>query len=162
MFASDTPPKWQQLEQLPYLTAVISEGLRIGHGVPHRLQRCFPDIELQYGSYRIPKLTPVSMSTLHIHDNPTLFPDPKTFQPERFLKQPQLKKYLNAFSRGTRQCLGITLAYAEMYLTVAAIFAPGRFKLELFKTDISDVEVKHDVMVAFPRLDSKGARVMVN
>lgn len=162
MFTSETPPKWQQLEQLPYLTAVITEGLRIGYGVPQRLQRCFPDKELEYGSYRIPKRTPVSMSTLHVHDNPTLFPDPRTFQPERFLKQPRLKKYINSFSRGTRQCLGINLAYAELYLVLAAIFAPGKFKLELFETDISDVETAHDFLVSFPRLDSKGARVTVN
>ena len=159
---SSTSPKWQQLEQLPYLTAVIAEGLRMGYGVPHRLQRCFPDMELEYGSYRIPKLTPVSMSTLHIHDNPTLFPDPRSFQPERFIKQPQLKKYVNSFSRGTRQCLGINLAYAEFYMALTAIFTPGRFKFELFETDISDVETKHDFLIAFPRLDSKGMRVTIN
>ena len=162
MSTTDTPPKWQQLEQLPYLTAVITEGLRIGYGIPQRLQRCFPDIELEYGSYKIPKLTPVSMSALHLHDNPSLFPDPRTFHPERFIQQPQLKKYLNPFARGSRQCMGLILAYAEFYLALAALFAPGRFRLELFETDISDVETKHDFMNTSPRLDSKGIRVTVN
>lgn len=155
-------PKWQQLEQLPYLTAVITESLRIGYGVSHRLQRLFPDTVFQYNGYALPPMTPVSMTTIFLHDNPTFFPDPRTFRPERFLEQPSLRKYLIPFSRGSRQCAGLNLAYCELYLTLAAVFAPGRFTLELFETDISDVETKHDFLNTSPRLDSKGIRVTVN
>jgi len=158
----DGPPKWQQLEQLPYLTAIITEACRIGYGIPHRSARKFPDLELRYGDYRIPKMTPVSMSTVILHDNPTLFPAPRTFVPERFLEQPHLKKYLNHFARGTRQCVGLNLAYAELYMTLAAVFWPGRFELELFETDQSDVETVHDFFNTSPRLDSKGMRVLIN
>ena len=155
-------PKWQQLEQLPYLTAVITEGLRIGYGIAGRLQRVFPDTALEYNGYSVPPMTPVSMTTILLHDNPTLFPDPRTFRPERFLEQPSLRKYLIPFSRGSRQCAGQNLAYCEFYLALAAVFAPGRFRLELFETDISDVETKHDFLNTCPRLDSKGIRVTIN
>lgn len=155
-------PKWQQLEQLPYLTAVITEGLRIGYGVAGRLARLFPDTVLEYNGYSIPPMTPVSMTTMLVHDNPTLFPDPRTFRPERFLEQPSLRKYLIPFSRGSRQCAGQNLAYCEFYLALAAVFAPGRFRLELFETNISDVETKHDFLNTSPRLDSKGIRVTIN
>ena len=155
-------PKWQQLEQLPYLTAVITEGLRIGYGVAGRLARLFPDTVLEYNGYSIPPMTPISMTTILVHDNPTLFPDPRTFRPERFLEQPSLRKYLIPFSRGSRQCAGQNLAYCEFYLALAAVFAPGRFRLELFETDISDVETKHDFLNTSPRLDSKGIRVTIN
>ena len=155
-------PKWQQLEQLPYLTAVITEGLRIGYGVAGRLQRLFPDTVLEYNGYSVPPMTPISMTALLLHDNPALFPDPRTFKPERFLEQPSLRKYLIPFSRGSRQCAGQNLAYCEFYLAFAAVFAPGRFRLELFETDISDVETKHDFLNTSPRLDSKGIRVTIN
>lgn len=155
-------PQWQQLEQLPYLTAVITEALRIGYGVSHRMQRLFPDTVLQCNGYSVPPMTPVGMTTVLLHDNPTLFPDPRTFRPERFLEQPSLRKYLIPFSRGSRQCAGLNLAYCELYLTLAAVFAPGRFRLELFETDISDVELKHDFLNTSPRLDSKGIRVTIN
>jgi len=158
----DGPPKWQQLEQLPYLTAIITEGCRIGYGVSHRSPRIFPDLELQYGDFHIPKKTPVSTSTVMLHDNPILFPSPRTFVPERFLEQPHLKKYLNHFTRGTRMCVGINLAYAELYMTLAAVFWPGRFEFELFETDQSDVETVHDFFNTSPRLDSKGMRVLIN
>ncbi|KAK4695743.1 hypothetical protein P7C71_g2073, partial [Lecanoromycetidae sp. Uapishka_2] len=154
-------PTWTQLEQLPYLTAVITEGLRIGYGISHRLQRLFPDTIVQYNGYAIPTMTPISMTSVLIHDNTDLFPNPRTFNPDRFLKQPALKRYLVPFSRGTRQCAGLNLAYAEFYLALAAVFAPGRFRLELFETDASDVETKHDFFVPSPRLDSKGIRAVV-
>ncbi len=161
MFHTVGKPKWHQLEQLPYLTAVITEALRIGYGVSHRLQRIFPDTVLQYNGYDIPTMTPVSMTGVLIHDNTSLFPNPRTFNPERFIEQPQLKKYLVPFSKGSRQCAGLNLAYAELYLTLAAMFAPGRPKFELFETDISDVETKHDFLNTCPRLDSKGIRVTI-
>lgn len=155
-------PKWQQLEQLPYLTAVITEALRIGYGSSHRMQRLFPDTVLPYNGYSIPPMTPVSMTAVLLHDNPTLFPNARTFRPERFLEQPSLRKYLLTFSRGSRACVGMNLAYCELYLALATVFAPGRFRLELFETDSSDVETKHDFVNTSPRLDSKGIRVTIN
>ncbi|MCJ1247251.1 hypothetical protein MMC30_004465 [Trapelia coarctata] len=156
--------KWQQLEQLPYLTAIISEGLRIGYGVTHRLQRVSPDVPLQFNEWTIPVNTPVGMSAPLLHDNPTIFPNPRAFNPERWIQPSnvRLQKYLVPFSRGTRQCTGMNLAYCEMYLTLAALFAPGRFSFDLFETDITDVETPHDFFNPCYRLDSKGIRVVVS
>ncbi|KAL8916382.1 MAG: hypothetical protein Q9172_006324 [Xanthocarpia lactea] len=155
-------PKWSQLEQLPYLSACITEGLRIGYGTSHRMQRLFPDTVLKYGEYAIPTMTPVSMTSVLIHDNPSLFPEPRTFKPERFIDNPSLRRYLIPFTRGTRQCAGLNMAYAELYLGIAAVWAPGRFEWSLFETGIDDVETVHDFVNTSPRLDSKGIRVLVN
>ena len=162
MTPANPTPTWSQLEQLPYLTAVITEGLRIGYGVCHRLQRLFPDKMLQYKEYVIPTMTPVSMTSVFFHNHPSFFPNPREFKPERFLEAPQLKKYLVPFSRGSRQCAGLNLAYAEFYLGLAAVFARGRFRWELYETDNSDVETVHDFLNTSPRLDSKGIRVTVH
>jgi len=51
-------------------------------------------------------------------------------------------------------CLGINLAYAEIYLTLAAVFQ--RFDLELVETTREDVDIVHDFFHPSPRLDSKG------
>ena len=67
-----------------------------------------------------------------------------------------------SFSKGSRQCAGLNLAYAEFYLALAAVFAPGRFEWELYETDVTDVELKHDFMNTCPRMDSKGIRAVVN
>ena len=62
--------KWSQLESLPYFSAIIQEGLRIGYGVSHRLQRLFSDKSLLCDKYSIPPFTPVSMTAVFIQDNP--------------------------------------------------------------------------------------------
>lgn len=54
-----------------------------------------------------------------------------------------------------------SLAYCELYLTLATLFAPGRFRFELFETGIEDVEVQHDFFNASQSLSSKGIRVKV-
>jgi len=161
------PTPLVHLENLPYLTAVISEGLRISYGVSHRLQRSAPDRAIQFQDYTIPPGTPVSMTSVLIHDNPHIFPDPHTFTPERWLDakpgagdQQRLDKYLVTFSKGTRGCLGLNLAYAELYLTLANVFR--KFEMRLFDTVRErDVDVSHDFFNPSPKLSSKGMRVTV-
>ena len=79
--------------------------------------------------------------------------------------------YLVAFSKGTRACLGINLAYAELYISLAEIFR--RFGsvdvrkewdegfLELYETDASDTVLARDGFVPLPKATSKGIRVKV-
>ena len=151
---------WADLEKLPYLTGVILEGLRLSIGVTGRLARIAPDESLHYKQYSMPPGTPVSSTTLCVHTNETIFPDPWTFEPKRWSGKEgtERRKYLMSFGKGARGCIGINLAYAEMYLAIATA---ARFDLELFETDESDVRVKHDFHAAFPKLDSKGVRAYV-
>jgi cytochrome P450 len=106
----NTIPDWNTLEKLPYLRAVIQESPRMSVGVMSRLQRINHHENMRYGEWEIPKHTPVGMSQCMIHYNPTIFPEPRTFNPERWLqgeKSKQLEKYLVSFSRGARGCLGM-------------------------------------------------------
>ena len=152
----------QELEKLPYLSAVISEGLRISHSVSSRLSRVSPENPIMIGKHEIPPRTPVSMTSVLVHENPDIFPEPRQFKPERWLQgnsNGRLDRYLVPFSKGTRACLGINLAYAEMYLTLAAVF--HRFDLELYETTREDIEVTHDFFNPSVKLDSKGVRALV-
>lgn len=149
-----------ELEQLPYLSACIAEGNRLSFGVTARVCRIAPDEALQYKNYTIPPGTPVSMTSLCAHTDERIFPDAWTFKPDRWLGQEGLarRKYQMAFNKGGRNCIGINLAHAELFLIIAAV---ARYDIELFETDVSDVEFKHDYQVAYPKLDSKGVRVVV-
>jgi cytochrome P450 len=155
-------PPISKLEQSPYLSAVISEGFRRSYGVTQRLPRVSPDAPLIYKDWVIPPGTPVSMTSIFMHDNPQYFPNPEVFDPDRWLKadaERRLGKYLVNFSKGTRSCLGMNLAKAEIFLTLATIF--HRFDMDLYETDESDVEIVHDFFNPSPRADSKGVRVIV-
>ena len=133
----------------------------MSHGISHRLQRVNPDGSLTFHQWVIPAGTPVSMTSVFLHENPAIFPNPHEFRPERWLSHEgvRLEKYLVPFSRGTRACIGINLAYAEMYLSLATLFR--RFNFELFETSRADVDMVHDFFNPSVRLDSKGIRVMV-
>ncbi len=156
------PPNasFTDLEQLPYLGAVIAEGNRLSFGLTKRNTRVAPDEALQYKNFIIPPGTPISMTSLCVHTEESVFPNPWRFDPERWLGPgaADCRKYQFAFGRGSRKCVGINLAHAVLYLAVAAV---AQFDMDLYETDDSDVVFQHDYQVAHPRLDSKGIRAMV-
>ncbi|KAK3391156.1 cytochrome P450 [Podospora didyma] len=137
------------LERLPYLTAVLTEGMRLSPGIGTRAGRV-TDKDLFYGDqWRIPAHTPIGMTTLLMHTDEKLYPDPMRFDPGRWvvvddsdsasteeaarrLKTPGADKppFYAPFSRGTRMCLGMHLAWAEMYLLVATLVQRFDFTVE--------------------------------
>ena len=155
-----SPPTLADLERLPYLSAVLAEGNRLSFGLTKRNGRTAPDELLRYGSYSIPPGTLVCTSSLAVHTNESIFPDPWEFKPERWLGQEGAKarQFQFAFGKGSRKCLGINLAYAELYLAIAAV---ANWDVELYQTDESDVTFQHDYQVAHAKLDSKGVRAIV-
>lgn len=96
---------WKQLENLPYLTAVISEGLRKSLGTTSRFIRVAPRHNLQYQNYVLPAGTAISMSVMPLHRNAKVFRDPNEFIPERWLEK-NVKSDLFVFGKGPRMCAG--------------------------------------------------------
>jgi cytochrome P450 len=103
----DSKATLPQLEALPFLGAVINEGLRVAHGVSNRMPRIATEEDLQYKQWTIPRGTPVMESSYLLHMDPDVFPEPFAFRPQRWLDDPGLKRHLFAFSRGNRGCLGM-------------------------------------------------------
>ncbi|KAB8220459.1 cytochrome P450 [Aspergillus novoparasiticus] len=151
-----------EYEAMPYLTSVMLEGLRITNAVATRLQRSSPDQPMRYKDWIIPPRVPVGMTSLFVHHNEDIFPDSQSFIPERWMDPVQRKRlemYLVAFSKGSRQCIGIPLAKAEILLVVARVFR--EFDMELYKTTIDDVRIVRDMFNGHPRKGSQGVRVIV-
>ena len=99
------------LEQQNYLTSVIMEGLRLMPGIATRSARIAPDRDLVYdGKWVIPAGTPVGMTTILMHNDKNIYPDPQRFVPDRWTKiegRRKAGKTFAPFSRGTRICLGM-------------------------------------------------------
>lgn len=181
-----TLPDVAKLEQLPYLTATVKEGLRLSSGISTRLQRIATDQTLVYTTkisadnkssisekqYVLRPGIPLSMTGLLIHHSPVYFEDPMEFRPRRWIDNPSLDEYLVPFSRGTRACVGMNLANAELYLVLAAVFSrygssEVRFEkdhgyLELYDTSYKDIEIIGDGVTPLYRPDSNGVRVVVH
>lgn len=162
---ANVPISLQSLEQLPYLGAVILEGLRISYGTIHRLQRVHPDNALTFREWTIPPNTPIGMSSLFMHDDPVVFPEPRKFDPSRWTgpEKEFRQKYLFNFGRGTRQCVGMNLAQAEFHMALATVFRKLGSQMQLHDTKRErDVDIKHDFFVTNPSFESQGVRVMLH
>ena len=102
---------WASVEHLPYLNACIREGIRFSHGVTARSPRLW-DKELHYDGWTIPARTPVSLS-IYDHDfNDKVFPEGKTFKPDRWLDETgklskSMDQWFLSFGKGSRSCLGV-------------------------------------------------------
>jgi cytochrome P450 len=130
-------------------TAVIKEGLRMFPG-GFTLPRVVPPEGTVIAGTFIPggvspsvyrpansiamltrSQTVVGQCTLCVHRSPSVFSDPDAFIPDRWLGEDakMLDASMVAFSKGPRNCIGINLAYCELYLVIAAIFR--RFDMTL-------------------------------
>lgn len=158
---------YRRLEGLPYLNACIQEGLRLATSVCGRLPRINRTQPTTYISpsstpYLIPAGTPISMSIRDLHNNPSLYPDPYSFKPERWLdsSKAQSEKWFAVFGRGARGCVGRNLAMAEMYMAIGNLF--GRFEVRLGEgTGRGEVDLVHDCFSAYPKRGNNGMVVEV-
>ncbi|KAM3475568.1 hypothetical protein MY5147_003668 [Beauveria neobassiana] len=157
----DKKPTWAELEKVEYLQALIKEGLRLSYGTMHRRPRVSPSQPLAFREWVIPAGVPVGMSAYFQHRDPSIFPSPEKFMPERWLKNVTLEMQhsLVPFSKGSRHCLGMHLAYCEINFILAALFRPGGAEFSLHETDESDVKMVHDLIVPLRRLGSKGVQI---
>ncbi|EMD96233.1 hypothetical protein COCC4DRAFT_19072 [Bipolaris maydis ATCC 48331] len=157
-------PSWAEIEKAEYLQAVLKEGLRLSFGTIHRRPRVSPNQPLQFKEWVIPAGVPVGMSAYFQHTDPKIFPNPHEFNPDRWLSNvtPAMKKNYVPFSKGSRHCLGMNLAYCELNYIIATMFRPGAVDFDLFETTELDVKPTHDMVVPLPSLKSKGFKVKFN
>ncbi|KAL4879974.1 cytochrome P450 [Aspergillus karnatakaensis] len=142
---------WEEVRKLPYLVAVVRETLRLATPVPGITPRIVPEGGVQVQDHFVPGGTIVSVTHRTIHDHPKLFENPEKFEPQRWMgeKGKALDRWLVAFSKGSRQCVGSPLANQELSLATAHIFS--RFDLELFDTDASSMEWVDNVVAVNQR-----------
>ncbi|TLD35030.1 cytochrome P450 CYP3/CYP5/CYP6/CYP9 subfamily [Venturia nashicola] len=130
----------------------------LSHGVSSRGPH-IADTPIEYEAWTIPAGTPVSMTSGYVHFDETIYANLKEFLPERWLDDPRsldgssLNHYFVAFGQGPRFCLGINLAYTELFMGLDAILR--RFSFQTYKIELSDVELAHDFISPIPKLDSK-------
>lgn len=99
------------------------------------------------------------------HDE-SIFPSSTTFDPSRWLSNPvtsdgiPLERFMVSFGRGTRSCLGMNLAWTELYLTLGMLFR--RYRFELIEPDVRDVQLGHDFFIPVAWEGGKGVRVFVD
>lgn len=114
--------------QLPYLTAVCNETLRLCPvailTVPREVKE---PIELMH--YQIQPGTRLYGCIYLTHQRPDLYPEPHQFKPERFLERQFSAYEFLPFGGGARRCIGEALALSEMKIVIATMLSQARFAL---------------------------------
>ncbi|KAI2608566.1 cytochrome P450 [Hypoxylon fragiforme] len=165
---ANSPLPYKEIaEKCPYLVACIEEAARLACGQMTRSPR-ISKTPITYGDYVLAPGTHISLDTWHMHHNETLYPQSYSYVPERWVGNPRapapydsrpLKHYMVSFGRGTRHCIGMNLAYAEITIALASLIR--RFDWELFETTDEDVKVVRDLVAPDVSRKSKGIRVLV-
>lgn len=78
---------------------------------------------LELGPYRIPRGHRVIVGIDLVHSDPTVFPDPERFDPDRFLgDHPDLYRWV-PFGGGVRRCIGAAFAEMEMNVVLQTLLS---------------------------------------
>ena len=128
--AANDVPGYEQLAAFPYVRRALDETLRLYPPGWLLTRRSIAASNL--GIYALPPRTDVLISPYLIQRHPDYWPQPGTFDPDRFLPEVNAARdrfvYL-PFGLGPRACIGEHLALIEMHAHVATL--ARRFALEL-------------------------------
>ncbi|KAK0722862.1 cytochrome P450 3A13 [Lasiosphaeria miniovina] len=113
-------------DRLPFLDAVVLEGLRCFPPIPMSLPRHVPRGGRAIDGYAVPEGTVVSCQAYSVHRiDQAVFPKPEVFDPDRWLHpdgDAERKRLFFAFASGGRGCVGKHLALAEMKVLLRAVY----------------------------------------
>ncbi len=104
--------EYEDVKALPYLNACIDEALRMHSTSSMGLPRIMPDSEFKGEHFKAG--TECSVPAYTIHHLESVWGDPHTYRPERWLdneqEAKQLEKSFVPFSVGPRSCVGVSPA----------------------------------------------------
>jgi cytochrome P450 len=127
---SEGEPTPERLGKLPLLDAAVRETLRLQPVVPmvgRVLQR-----PMRVGAHDLDRGTPVLLSIYLTQRRPDLYPDPKRFDPDRFLRHKYGPSEWLPFGGGIRRCLGMAFALYEMKMVLGTVLSRAALRLPLF------------------------------
>ena len=107
------------VRDMPYLTAVVNETLRlspVAPAIPRRLQE-----PMTLAGYDLPAGAVIAPSPLMAHRDPEAWERPEQFEPDRFLVHRPSPFGFFPFGGGTRRCAGTVFARYEMAVVLAQL-----------------------------------------
>ncbi|KAF2667467.1 cytochrome P450 [Microthyrium microscopicum] len=133
-FKTEDEIRFSAVSSLPYLTAVLTEAMRVYPPISVGLPREVPPGGDIVDGYAVPGGTSVGVCQWAAYHSASNFTDPDSFVPSRWLDEDprydhDKKDVLQPFSYGPRNCVGKNLAYMEMRTILARLV--WNFDIEL-------------------------------
>jgi cytochrome P450 len=107
---------------MKYLDCVMKEVQRIYPTAPFIGRELTEDVTVC--GYRVPAGTSAGILTFLLHQNPSIFPNPVKFDPDRFLPENSIGRHPYAyvpFSAGPRNCIGQKFALMEQKIVLSSL-----------------------------------------
>ncbi|XP_036148779.1 probable cytochrome P450 6a20 [Monomorium pharaonis] len=122
---------YDAMNEMIYLHKIINETMRKYPPLPMMNRVCTEELDLPTTNIRVPKGTLITVPVLGLHRDPSIYPDPDKFDPERFNKDEIAKRHPYAylpFGEGPRKCIGERFGYAQVKVVLICLLAKYRFK----------------------------------
>jgi cytochrome P450 len=118
---SSAPATPHTMAKLPYLSAVVSETLRMHPTVPIVLRKLTSPLTIDGVQRGAGDIVGIAVPALHF--DPAIWDDPQRFRPDRFLSpSPTPFEYL-PFGGGYRRCIGAAFATYELAVAIGTIMS---------------------------------------
>lgn len=124
----DRPVTFADVPRLRYLRRVVDEATRLHHTGWLVTRRTTTQTRL--GQWTLPAGTELAYCQHALHRDPDLFPDPLTFDPDRWLEtaQPPPTGAFLPFGAGKHKCIGDHFALTEIITAMATILRAVRLE----------------------------------
>ncbi|XP_011870530.1 PREDICTED: probable cytochrome P450 6a20 [Vollenhovia emeryi] len=123
---------YNALDEMTYLHKVINETMRKYPPVPVLTRVCTEDVDLPTTNIYVSKGTSITIPVLGLHRDPSIYPDPDKFDPERFNADVIATRHSCAylpFGEGPRICIGMKFGYMQIKVGLVSLLSKFKFKL---------------------------------
>jgi cytochrome P450 len=122
-----------EMTTLPYLNAVVHETLRMHPPVPIVLRRLGGPLTIGGVACSQGQIVGIALHALHF--NPSIWPEPDRFEPERFLTRKPPPFAYAPFGGGHRRCLGAAFSVAELAVAIGTIMGSVELRMPARERD---------------------------
>ncbi|XP_011875041.1 PREDICTED: probable cytochrome P450 6a14 [Vollenhovia emeryi] len=123
---------YDAVNEMNYLHKVVNETMRKYPPLPLLNRVCTKETDLPTMNLRLPKGTLITVPVLGLHRDPSIYPDPEKFDPERFNADVIGKRHPYAylpFGEGPRICIGARFGYIQTKVGLVSLLSRYKFHL---------------------------------
>ncbi|KAF5292055.1 hypothetical protein FQR65_LT11321 [Abscondita terminalis] len=140
------PVEYTDLNKFLFMNRVVKETLRLFPPAPFIARSVIEDIKLE--ECTLPAGCSALINIIGLHRDPSIYPEPLKFDPDRFLKEEIEKRHPYSwlpFSGGPRNCIGSKYAYMSIKAVIASVVR--KFKFSSKYKQIENIDLKVELML---------------
>lgn len=126
----DNQITYEALKEMTYLDQIINETLRMYPPVSQLVRVATQPYHIDAMNCTLEKGTMVMIPIYSIHHDPSIYPDPKRFDPDRFSPEAVQARHSHSFlpfGDGPRNCIGMRFGLLEVKFGIVQMLSKLRF-----------------------------------